>query len=227
MWRKLIALLSGQSKQEPSTEIVCIPTSEKIPGLWPAKKTLDTRPNLDVLNTASTEGLMDLCDQYWNSFDKEAEWDGPVVRSSEVKNCAVRILMDRGPKVTKWAHARLKHHDYFAREDAASILCEQAKVGTLGSATDGIAEDLAKLAVRPWQDDTKEVQANSAALMALEVIGGPHCQRAIRDLLTSGNWDQDDIQHDAMCMLEKMTGQLFQSESSPILAAKSWVADNW
>ena len=50
------------------------------------------------------------------------------------------------------------------------------------------------LAVTPPQTDSKEAQAASVALHALSIIGGRRCMAAVRTVLTSSAWDEDDNQ---------------------------------
>jgi hypothetical protein len=125
-----------------------------------------------------------------------------------------------------WARQRLRHFGYDAREDAAYLLRALAGDGKLGSDEAAVAVELASLATRPWQEDTKEIQANTAAMSALHMIGGKICHATMRQILTSSEWDNDDIQWDATSILSDLTGQPFMQASNPVQAAKDWLRSN-
>jgi hypothetical protein len=122
-----------------------------------------------------------------------------------------------------WACARLHHPGYDAREDVASLLGDLAERGQLGGRQDTVAQELAALAIRPWEEDTKEVQANTAALHSLARIGGPAFLGALRMILLSSQWDDDDLQWDAAQLLSGLTGGAIGASGDPVKAAKDWL----
>jgi hypothetical protein len=207
--------------------VVYVPDSEQLPMLWPRERTEHPRPNLSVLSAASTEVLTALCDNYWNSFLDESEWDDVVrIRDSTVCRRALDILGGRGSEAIRWARSRLTHPGYDAREEAACLLGVLAAHGQLGSEEEAVAAELASSATRPWQEDTKEIQANTAAMIALHMIGGEICFATMRQILTSPEWDNDDAQWDAASILSDLTGQPFMEAGNPVQAAKDWLRGN-
>ncbi len=59
--------------------------------------------------------------------------------------------------------------------------------------------------------------------MALSVIGGAPCMKAVRAVLTSPDWDDDDNQWEAAEMLADITGESFMNADDPVAAAKMWL----
>jgi hypothetical protein len=179
------------------------------------------------LSAASTDVLTLICDQNWDSFLQESYDDNVVMfRDSTVCRTALDILRQRGAEVVGWARERLRHPGYDAREDAAYLLGVLAGDGKLGSDQAAVAAELALLATRPWQEDTKEIQANTAAMSALHMIDGEICLATMRQILTSPEWDNDDIQWEAASILSDLTGQSFMEGGNPVQVAKDWLRRN-
>ncbi len=223
MLRKLLNSMLGRTTKR----VAYVPDSEQLPGLWPRGKSEHPQPNLSILSAASTDSLTSLCDRYWDSFLQENHDDNVImVRDSTVCRTALDILRQRGAEVVDWARERLRHPGYDAREDAAYLLGALAGDGQLGSDEGAVAAELALLATRPWQEDTKEIQANTAAMSALHTIGGEVCLATMRQILTSREWDNDDLQWDAASILSDLTGQAFMEASDPIRVAKDWLSSN-
>ena len=89
-----------------------------------------------------------------------------------------------------------------------------------------MASELASLATRRWVDDRKEVQANTAAIRALQMIGGDTCLATMRQILTSREWNNEDVQWDAARIFSDLIGQQFIESSDPVQAAKDWIRAN-
>ncbi len=79
------------------------------------------------------------------------------------------------------------------------------------------------MATRPVSDDSKEAQANTAAVIALGKIGDRQGVAALRHVLTSDEWTDDDIQWDAAEALGQIVGEPFADGEKPILAAREWL----
>ena len=206
--------------------VVYVPDSDQLPALWPRQSIDHPQPNLSVLSATSTQVLTTLCDSYWNSFLNECEDDVVIIRDSTVCRRSLDILGERGSEALGWARERLKHPGYDAREDGACLLGVLAAKGALGSEEQAVAAELALLVTRPWKEDPKELQANTAAMAALHMIGGDRCLATMRHVLASPEWDNSDIQWDAACILSDATGQHFMETSNPIQAAKDWSRSN-
>jgi HEAT repeat protein len=185
---------------------------------------------LALLDTAESDVLCGLCDDYWNSFQpgrREAIGEDVfVIRHSGVVVHAINLLSRRGSEILEWALARLRHPDYDAREHAAYLLGELAERGHLGEQLATVTEELAALVTRPWEEDTKEVQANTSALLSLAKIGGPILIATLRRILTSDKWDGDDLQWSAAEILSQVAGKPIMQEEAPLKAAKEWMAAN-
>ena len=210
----------------PSGEVRCFPAIPDLPSLWRARDGDRPRSNLAVLDTASTGQLTRLCDNYWDSLRDDKDLDGPTVRDASVRCRALELLATRGGECLSWARARLKHPDYGAREDAATLIMQLAESNQLGAQAEAVGEELAALALQVPAEDTKEAQAATAALDALSVMGGPACWKAVRGVLNSPEWDQDENQWQAAEMLAEMTGEPFMAATNPIIAARQWLAAN-
>jgi hypothetical protein len=96
----------------------------------------------------------------------------------------------------------------------------------LGEQLATVTEELAALVTRPWEEDTKEVQANTSALLSLAKIGGPILIATLRRILTSDKWDGDDLQWSAAEILSQVAGKPIMQEEAPLKAAKEWMAAN-
>ncbi|MBX7256674.1 MAG: hypothetical protein K1Y02_09960 [Candidatus Hydrogenedentes bacterium] len=223
MFKKLLSALDRSEKPH----YVIVPSSAKVPGLWPLGFADKPKPVLSTLGDASTDALMELCDDFWRSlspdFDSSVPEGAKIVRSYETYVAAFNLLCARGPESIPWARERLTHPEYDAREAAASLLGTLAKRGLLGNLADAIANDLSALAERPWEVDTKEVQANDAAIQALASIGGPIAIETMCRILKSPQWNEDDLQWSATQVLAQLTEHPFMEAENPVKAAKTWL----
>lgn len=219
-------LLSAFDRSE-KIQYIIVPTSAKAPGLWPAGFSEKPKPLLSALTAAPADALMDLCDDFWKSLSPEFAASIPegirVIRSYETFVAAFNELCGRGPEGIPWARERLTHPEYDAREAAATLLGALAKRGLLGNLADAVACDLAALAERPWEVDTKEVQANDAAIHALATIGGPIAIETMCRILKSSLWNEDDLQWSATQVLAQLTEHPFMEAEDPVRAAKAWL----
>jgi hypothetical protein len=218
MWQRIMTMFRGSKL----TNHRFVPSSPDLPELWPQGR---DEPRLEVLDNAPTPILMALCDDYWNSFLAEAD-DDSFVRDSSVHRRALEILATRAGDALPWARQRLSHPGYDAREDVASLIAEWAENDSLGHEKEATARELVTLAITPPKEDTKEAQAASMALRALAVIGGPHCLAAVRHVLASPDWDNDDNQWDCAEILAESTGEPFMQSDDPVLAAKEWIENH-
>lgn len=196
-----------------------VPSSAELPELWPAGSTV---PRLGVLDGTSTEVLTSLCDDYWNSY-LDTDNDESLIRDFQVHRRALEIIATRGNEGLTWARERLFHANYDAREESASLIRQLAENDMLGDEREAVARELLTLAVTPPKEDTKEAQAASAALHALSVIGGRTCMAAVREVLTSRDWDDDDNQWECAEILAELTGEPFLNAEDPVAAAKAWL----
>jgi len=200
------------------------PSSRNLPELWSAGP---EHPRLDLLDNAPTEVLSELCDDYWNCLlVARTEFDKFIIPDFRVHRRAIEIIATRGTDALLWARKRLSHADYFAREDAAGLIHQWARAGQLGRSTEAVAVELLTLAVTPPKEDCKEAQAASAALLALSIIGGSACRAAVRHVLTSADWDDDENQWLCAEILAKAENKPFMDTENPIEAARSWLAAN-
>lgn len=207
------------ASRRPSVRLV--PSSERLPQLWRQPERGHPVPDLLVLRDADTDVLKSLCDQYWNSFLEDFD-DDTVIRDSRICQSALDLLVDRAPEVISWACQRLNHPGYDARESAAWLLGRLAENGRLGSSEGVVAHELAALATRCWEEDTKEIVANAVALRSLQKIGGPVCIETARRILLSPEWDDDDLQWDAAEVLAAATGERFMEADDPVQTSKEW-----
>jgi hypothetical protein len=165
--------------------------------------------------------LMALCDSYWDSFAN------PRVGSSRPPYAqyvnAVNELARRGREIMPWARARLKHPEYDAREQAAFLLGELAQRGQLQDELAGVVAELSELAIRPVQEDGKEAQANTAAVVALAKTGDRRAIAPFRHILTSAAWEADDLAWEAACALGSLVKEPFAQAGNPVRAAREWL----
>lgn len=213
-------------RSHPIKEVRYVPSIPDLPSLWSDYDGDNREPNLAALDEASTDQLTQLCDDYWNSFQTDDDLDQMIIRDSRVHRRALELLAGRGSESLSWACDRLKHPGYDAREDAALLIMQLAQSKQLGAHAEAIGNELVALALRAPEEDTKEAQAASAALIALSVIGGPACMKAVRGVLTSPDWDEDDNQWQATEILAEITGESFLKAEDPVAAAKAWLAGN-
>jgi hypothetical protein len=160
----------------------------------------------------------------WNFYLSEDDDDDSITRDGQVHQSVLSELAARGSECVDWAIRQLDHRAYEAREECAQLLQTISESQGLGAHRGYAIAALEKLAVRPWEEDTKEAVAASVALSALHAIDGEACVRASRRVLTSPDWDEDDHQWAAAELIERHTGQSFMSSSDPVAAAKAWIA---
>lgn len=174
--------------------------------------------------------LTAVCDSYWEALARPREGtladavssaDGTRAYNDYVS--AINELANRGPEILQWAAARLMHPESDAREQAAFLVGEIAARHEVGENRDQIVKSLCKLAIRPMEEDGKEVQANSAALTALAKIGDRRAIVAIERILNSPEWEDDEIQFDAAESLGQLVGESFENNDDPVAAARQWL----
>lgn len=221
MLRRILKLFGSL----PRKEYRYIPSTRELPWLWIDCGGVRREPNLAVLDTASTQALTQLCDDYWHSYIDD-DYDQPAIRDDRIHRRALELLATRGRESLSWARARLRHTGYYAREDAASLIAQIAQSQQLGSEAEGIAEELAVLALRRPEEDPKEAQAASVALWALSFIGGSPCMKAVRGVLNSPEWDDHENQEEAAGILARIAGTSFVEAEDPVAAAKAWLSAN-
>jgi hypothetical protein len=222
MLRRILNLF----RQRPRREVRYVPSIPDLPSLWHGGSLEKREPNLAALDGATTDQLTRLCDDYWDSFLLDDDLEQQIIRDGCVHRRAMELLAARGSESLSWARARLAHRGYDAREDAASLIMQLAQSKQLGQHAEAIGDELVVLALRAPEEDTKEAQAASAALMALSVIGGAPCMKAVRGVLTSSEWDEDDNQWQAAEILAEMTGEPLMEADDPVVAAKAWLDRN-
>ncbi|QDU80968.1 hypothetical protein Pla110_27050 [Polystyrenella longa] len=198
-----------------------VPSSPELPELW-SKDGL--QPRLEVLTGADTSVLTAICDDYWGSF--LVAQDVSIIRHPDVHHRALEILTTRKNEAVTWACQRLKHENYEAREDAASLIAQLARKGALLDDEQVVAKELRILAVTPPREDSKEAQAATAALIALSIIGGTECMAAVRHVITSADWDDDDNQWECAEILANHTNESFMDSEDPVAAAKEWLQEH-
>lgn len=175
---------------------------------------------VEAYPSLSVERLTEVCDAYW---DDRPLSDGRVPSHGHMRS-AVAELAIRGTEVQRWAVSHLSHPDYDAREQAASILAGLADRHLLTGRDSEITARLSELALRPWGDDTKEVQANCAAVWTLGKIGDKVALSTFRRLLLDdGWWSDDEIRWNTAEALAAATGEPFMSADDPIAAAVEWL----
>ena len=174
----------------------------------------------DDYDRLSSERLMMICDGFW---DERAMEDGRVPSYGHSAQAAAE-LSNRGSEVIPWALAHLAHADYDARQSAADLLGSLAERNLLGAHTREVVAELSKLALRPRGQETKEIQANCAAVSALGATRDPAALPVFRRLLlTDGWWSDDDIRWNAAEALQRFAGEPFMSADDPESAAAEWL----
>lgn len=181
------------------------------------------------LEDAPAEELMVLCDTYWEQLSEprnesltDAFTQAATDRYNEYVN-AINELSTRGPEILPWALDRVTHPDYDAREQAAFLLGQLGARKQLGDQLDASVERLCELATRSVQEDNKEIQANTAAVIALGEIGHDKGVSALRRILTSSEWDDDEIQEDAAESLGRIVEESFVESDDAVAAARAWL----
>jgi len=187
------------------------------------------QPGPTGLEGASSQELMDVCDAYWkqlaepptgslsDAFTREAR-----AQYNNYVN-AINELSTRGPEILAWATSRLTHPEYDAREQAAFLLGQLGARNQLGGQLDTTVDQLSQLATRSVVEDGKECQANTAAVMALGKIGQTNGLSALRHILTSPEWSDDELQWDAADALRKIVNESFVDGEDPVTAAREWL----
>jgi hypothetical protein len=164
--------------------------------------------------------LMALCDSYWDSFANPDAGNRPPY--AQYVN-AVNELARRCREIMPWARARLKHREYDAREQAAFLLGELAQRGQIQDELAGVIAELSELAIRPVQEDGKEAQANTAAVVALAKAGDRRAIAPFRHILTSAEWKADDLAWEAARALGSLVKEPFAQAGNPVQAAREWL----
>lgn len=172
---------------------------------------------------------MAICDDYWERLAEPRS--GPMDDESAAKAGkqygryvnAVNELGRRGPEIRSWARARLQHQEYDAREQAAWLIGQLGGRGQLGDELAPIAEELSELATRSIEGENKEVQANTAAVVALGKIGHPRGVAGLRRVLTSQEWEGDDLQWEAAQVLGRLVNEPFAAAEDVVEAATEWL----
>lgn len=188
-----------------------------------------TKTQRATFTDAPVEMLTAICDEYWNSFLDDSDVAPEDTSStSSVRDYkqylnAIKELGARGPEMLDWAIARVRHAGYDAREQAAFLLGELASRSQLGEKRDTVIDELTWLATRSIEDDTKEAQANSAAVDALGKTGDRRAVTGLRHILTAPEWDPDDLQWEATEVLEQLVGESFMDREDPVAVAKVWL----
>ena len=150
-------------------------------------------PAPDVKNMSSQE-LMDYCDRFWEQLaEEEAGHDVQVRIAWGHYQQAIAELQQHGSDVRSWAIERLRHSDYEAREQAAGLIWSLARRQLLEDDRSLVISELSRLADRKRGEESKEVQANSVAVLALAEIGDRECIPALHTILNSPYWDNDDL----------------------------------
>lgn len=172
--------------------------------------------------------LIAICDGYWNSILvpnfgalKDQTSIDPGGSYSRYVD-AINELGRRGPEILDWVIARLRHPTYEAREMAAWVLGELGSRNQLGEKHQIVIDELTWLATRSIEDDTKEAQANNAALLAFGKIGDRHAVTALRHVLTAPEWNGNDMQWDAAEVLGKLIGESFVDKDR-VKSARAWL----
>ena len=167
--------------------------------------------------------LQSICDTFWQRLSASAsnvrpEYDEYVH--------ALNALAERDASIFDWVFERLDHPEYEAREQAAflvSRLAHRDQIPT--SQREPSVRRLRAMALRQWQEDPKEVQANSSAVFALSALGGDTAIATLREIVESKHWDEDDLSWDAACELGRLVGQPFAESEDPKMAARAWLSN--
>jgi hypothetical protein len=201
----------------------------------PSRLAIDTELTSSILpptrfEKTPAEELMAICEAYWNqfsqpgstevSFSEEFNW-----RYNKYVN-AFNELAKRGPEMLGWARLHLQHENYDAREHSAFLIGQLGSRGQIDNEVDSIVAELSQLATRPIVEDNKEVQANSAAIIALGKIGHMSGIEALRHVLTASEWEDDDLQWDAVDALSIIVNESFGDEGDPVESARNWLSEH-
>lgn len=172
---------------------------------------------------ASVPQLTGICDAYWTSLTQPCE--SAAVRTEYAQYVhAVNELSKRGREISPWVFSRLEHPEYDAREQAAFLLGELARRGELdANQLSSAIEKLSRMATRRWREDTKEVQANTAAIIALGKTADQRAVPVLESIVMSPDWAEDDLSWNAACILGRLVGEAFQGTVDPREAARTWI----
>lgn len=220
LWKRLIS-------RRPKSKVIYL-SGEHIPARRGSSAEIEgVEPPFSGLEDVSSDRLMSICDSYWDSLGKDAHFEdafspGALVGYNEYVS-AINELGKRGMEIWSWAVARIHHSEYDAREQAAWLIGELGARGELKEQLDQAIGELSWLATRQWGDETKEVQANTAAVMALAKIADYRAVPALREILTSSYWADDDLSWDAADALGQIVGENFMEQESPEAAARDWL----
>ena len=189
----------------------------------------DQPPPTDMDNISSQE-LMDLCDAFWEQLSKPQTGSFAGAFTPEARSQykdyvnAVNELSTRGREILGWAMSRLTHPEYDAREQAAFLIGQLGARHQLGEQLSMAIDQLSQLAVRPVEEDGKETQANSAAIMALGNIGHPSGLHALRHIIMAREWSREEaLQWDAADALGKIVGESSVDRNDRVSAACEWL----
>jgi hypothetical protein len=178
----------------------------------------------------SSEALMQICDKYWYSLSNPERPDDafspPALHNYNQYVNAGNELGTRGSEILPWSLARIRHDDYFAREMAAWLIGKLGLRGELGEQLDHAVHELSWLATRKWVDDTKESVANTLAVEALGRIGDRRAIPALRELLMSPAWENDELPWAAADALGMIVGESFRHGEDSAVAARAWLAEH-
>lgn len=177
------------------------------------------------LEKTATSELMRMCDRYWDSLSEVPSTASmeEIRRQYSAYVNAVNELSKRGREILAWARLRLDHREYDAREQVAFLIGELARLNQLRDDLSVVIEELSKLAVRPMEDDCKELQANSAAVIALGNTRDLRAISVLRRIITSAEWENDDLSQEAAVALGSIVGEHFDRGPSPVQAARQWI----
>lgn len=175
------------------------------------------------------ETLTDICDAYWDSVLEEPHGSikEPVSPSlGREYRRAINQLVKRGPEILDWVITRLRHPNYDARETTAWLAGELGSRNQLGEKHRVVIDELNWLATRLPEEDIKEAQANASAVLALGKVGDRQGIVALRHILTTPEWEGDDLQWDAADVLGQLVGESFVDSEDRVEAAKEWLRAN-
>ncbi len=181
----------------------------------------DIPPPSPLAHLPTTE-LQSICDAFWQSLGASAS----IARPEYEKYVhAVNALAERDASIFDWVFERLDHPEYDAREQAAFLVARLANRDQIHASQRGPLEQrLRAMALRRCQEDPKEVQANSSAVLALSALGGDIATETLKEIVESEQWDEDDLSWDAACELGRLVGQPFAESDDPKMAARVWLS---